>query len=273
MKLAKRPSRCFLCQQSESLLNSHVVPDFFIEQIERPLKTGNQGQIQPHVVIVRKKEKSSSRTYQSGSWEKKIGIKEKLFCFDCEQRISTWEHFTRELLYGNAPPPCFKKELGTSAIDELSFDPSRVKYFRDFRKVSVDYEKFKLFQMSLLFRAGIAQGQFFRNVTLGERHTEYLRSMLLAGNPGSTLDYPCTIVGLDDEIFSYEQMMEPPVVLKEDGIWTYRMTIGGYVWFFDVSSHAASPMAKLALREDGTFRLPILSGRPLLDRLHREFSS
>ncbi len=49
----------------------------------------------------------------------------------------------------------------------------------------VDYSKFKLFLMSLVWRAGAASGDFWETVKLGP-HEEKLRSRIRAGDPAST---------------------------------------------------------------------------------------
>jgi|SRR5271165_579596 len=53
-----------------------------------------------------------------------------------------------------------------------------VKYFRDCRQVSVDYKKFKLFELSILWRAGFEKRTWGRDVDLGPFQEE-LREHLL----------------------------------------------------------------------------------------------
>ena len=43
-------------------------------------------------------------------------------------------------------------EIGESIADQLGPHNAELKYFRDCRQVSVDYKKFKLFELSILWR-------------------------------------------------------------------------------------------------------------------------
>jgi hypothetical protein len=49
----------------------------------------------------------------------------------------------------------------------------------------------KLFQLSILWRASVAKGDFFSKVKLKPRHEEEIRKMLLNGEPGKEDRYPC----------------------------------------------------------------------------------
>lgn len=54
----------------------------------------------------------------------------------------------------------------------------------------LNYQLFKLFQLSVLRRAGVSSLQFFEKVQLG-KHEEVLRKLLLACDPGSAERYGC----------------------------------------------------------------------------------
>jgi hypothetical protein len=61
---------------------------------------------------------------------------------------------------------------------------------------TADYKKMKLFQLSILWRAAEATGEFFSAVILPTHHRERLRQMLLTENPGADHEYFCTMARL-----------------------------------------------------------------------------
>src|SRR6267154_734119 len=93
---------------------------------------------------------------QRGYWEKVSGIKEYLLCAACEARFSRYENYFRDFFYGNSPPPLKKLSVGMpfdlSAFIDLDPDILGAKL------VKVDYAQFKLFVLSLLWRASVAKG-------------------------------------------------------------------------------------------------------------------
>jgi len=56
----------------------------------------------------------------------------------------------------------------------------------------IDYAPFKLFQLSTLWCAAVAKGEFFSRVALGP-HGETVRQMLLGGDPGEPWQYGCLV--------------------------------------------------------------------------------
>jgi hypothetical protein len=77
---------------------------------------------------------------------------------DCEAKIGKWEDYARNVLYGRAPGPDIRKlDIGESITDRLGPRDMAAKYFRDLRQTTVDYKRFKLFELSILWRAGIEE--------------------------------------------------------------------------------------------------------------------
>ena len=87
-----------------------------------------------------------------------------MLCQSCETKLSKWETYARGLLTGGTLLQ-YRRE-GTITWVE-----------------GIDYSRFKLFQLSILWRAGVTTREFFSKVTLGP-HAERLREMLLAEDPG-----------------------------------------------------------------------------------------
>ena len=111
--------------------------------------------------------KISETNRQTGFWER-------LLCKRCEMKFSIYETYaTNHLLSAKLTPP-------TDSAHALEFLKIR------------DYPRLKLFLLSILWRVGVAAGDFFRGVNLGN-HANRLQQMLLTENPGEPDEYGCLI--------------------------------------------------------------------------------
>ncbi len=103
---------------------------------------------------------------------------------------------------------------------------------------NVDYVRMKLFQLSILFRAGVSQRAFFSKVRLGP-HEEKIRKMLTDEIPGAPEAYGCVPVAfLRKSGKLLTEMIPKPQSKKIDGHRTYSFLFAGCGWIFVVSSHA-----------------------------------
>lgn len=119
----------------------------------------------------------------------------------------------------------------------------------------LDYQLFKLFHLSVLFKAGVSNRSEFDMVKLGP-HTEKLRKMILSGDPGSARVYPVfgvLLTGDDDSV--YNEAISPPVLRRFEGHHYYTFIYCGAEWYFRISSHANSPLDGLAIQPDGALRM------------------
>ncbi|MDD4050334.1 MAG: hypothetical protein PHR28_00365 [candidate division Zixibacteria bacterium] len=193
---------CRLCKEIKPLCRSHIIPEFFYK---------------PMYDDQRRLLKISTAPEERTLFKQK-GITEKLLCFECEQHINEFEKVTKRLFFDN-------------------FDYLETAHPNMIRIRNLDYDKVKLFQMSLLWRAGIANDLFFENVNLGP-HEERIRKMLLESNPGEPFDYGCIIVGLrTEEKIGFDVILKPE--RGRIGPYNcYQFILGGCLWLFVVSNQA-----------------------------------
>lgn len=171
------------------------------------------------------------------------GIRERPLCKTCETRLSRYGKYARDLLM---------------TPERLVLPPPRGQVVNQ-----ADYKPFKLFQLSLLWRAHLSKHQLFVEVDLGPRHAERVRTMLDTENPGAAADYPCFLSVL---YFGGEQhagMMLQAHSGRTEGQRTYRLIFAGFHWMFVVSSHARyhRMASTLALQPNGQFHLHGFEGR------------
>ena len=195
---------CRLCRQEKPLRKSHIFPEWLYE----PLYDARNHRFNVISTNVRKR-KSTRPT----------GIYEKLFCDECEGKLSVWEGYARDIFY------C-----------------PQLKLIEDNRKIvfsKVQYVPFKLFQMSLLWRASITRRPEVPSIDLGP-HAERMRMMLFEKRPGKPYEYGSILLlpSIDQNLM--QQFLYPPELLptKIDSHTAYRASFGGMFWIFIVSNHS-----------------------------------
>lgn len=232
---------CRLCGQEGKLSLSHVVPAFMIRAVEHQKQKGEASL--PHVMHL--PAHGDVREVQGGSWERKAGVKEYLFCAACELKISGWESYAREFLYGRDPGQPKKQVLSARQIVGTGISPFGQP--ESVRVCQADYTKFKLFQMSLLYRAVIAPGDWGRRLLLSNRETARLRDMLNRADPGEQADFPCTMMSLDTEHLPLEGVAQTPYGIRQGKTVTNIYVVGGYIWMFEASRWHLTQLSQYAL--------------------------
>ncbi len=217
---------CSLCKEDRPLRQSHIFPEW----LYKPLYDDN------HRFFVLSTDVKKRR----GTRPK--GIYERLLCGECEHRFSTWEEYARSVFY----------ELPLRVTEE-----GRAVVFS-----GLQYTSFKLFQMSLIWRASIASRPEVPRIDLGP-HAERIRKMLFEGNPGEAYQYGSILMlpALSQELL--QQFVYPPERLptKIDGHTAYRAVFGGLFWLFIVSNHSSRVPHEVFLSETGN--LPVFKvGEP-----------
>lgn len=257
---------CKLCGLRKELRHSHIMPDFYIRNQEALIKTGSHGEAQPHSFVAITEPNVKDGWMQRNYWEKQLGWKEYLLCHDCEQRFGVHERKVRDFLYGNAAPPLKKLTLGRMGPSLPAGSPREI---LEIREVEIDYRELKLFQMSLLWRAGVAEGKFFRYLNLGQKHEKILRQFLANDDPGWEEDYPCMMFDLRFKGLDSEGFWQEPISCHDEdkGQMLYKIIIGGYAFMYSVSSHPASQQFHTCCaKPSGKMFLHVVRGDLFLER-------
>ena len=211
---------CRLCKENNPLRKSHIFPEW----LYKPLYDDH------HRFFVFSTEANKRR----GTRPK--GIYEKLLCNECEQRFSRWEGYARNVFF----------ELPLKVIED-----DRAVVFS-----GLEYTPFKLFQMSLIWRASIASRPEMHKIDLGP-HAEKIRKMLFEDRPGEVYEYGSILMlpALSQELM--QQFVYPPERLptKIDGHSAYRAVFGGLFCLFIVSNHSYRIPHEVFLSKNGN--LPV----------------
>ncbi len=163
------------------------------------------------------------------------GIREDLLCSSCENKLSVWEKYVYELL--------------NREIDNID---------TEFYRIKVDYKKFRLFQLSVLWRCAITSNKIL-HLELGNKHIERLRLMLITEDPGKEWQYPCLLFLLKLDNSPVKDLLYASEGNRIEGFRQYNIFYNGILWNYLVgsSTHRLKSLEKenAFLQKDGTLTI------------------
>jgi hypothetical protein len=233
------PVKCALCRQERPLRQSHVIPEFMYG----PLYD------QKHrFYSVSSVASKPNRMFQKG-------LRERLLCDECEQRLSPHERYAREVLLGNAATQPAPTPTG------LMFS-------------NLEYKPLKLFLMSLLWRLAVTSIPQYKGAVLGP-HLERLRSLVLTDDPADYLTFPAVVTGLTFDRRYIPDLIVPAFRTRIEGRWVWAFVITGLLfWFFVSNRQPPTNLWRGFLQPSGNFPLHVTDIRevPFLEQWCREIS-
>lgn len=208
---------CRLCGANKTLCKSHIIPEF----IYRPMYDEHHRFFSLDV----------DKAWGATPLQK--GLTERMLCPGCEQFLSGYEKYAADVMTGKS-----------SATLRQSHDHVWIS--------GLDYARFKLFLLSVLWRASVADHRFFKLVALGT-HEDKIKSMIIEERPGSSEEYGCIVIfsRLDGEDIA--DTMFNPEPFRWAGRRFHKFFFGGAGWcFYCDSQPATTHLRRLFLQEDGT---------------------
>jgi hypothetical protein len=162
---------CKLCHKDKPLIKKlHIIPDCMYQELYD--KNHKLISVNPKEYI---KGEGHVKNPSSGDYEGD------LLCCDCDNKIlGTYESYASKALFGDDSKfEDLPKAENHKGNNRVQFSICK----------NVDYKNFKLFLLSILWRASISKRDTFQYVSLGP-HEEILRKMIYKGNPGEIDEYP-----------------------------------------------------------------------------------
>lgn len=209
-----------MCRQTKLLHHSHIIPEF----LYKPLYNSN------HQFF-----RLSTGERPKKYFEQK-GVREWLLCGDCEGQFSVYETYAQKVIQG-----------GTE-IEVLTNAPNAYEF-------RVDYKKFKLFELSILWRVGVSSLPEFNNARLG-CHRKVLRKMLLEERPGDSSEYGCVLIWPISHRIIMDEIIHSMGMVRIKGVSCCRLTMAGMCWFFFLSKNIVDEGQRgLFLQNDGALRI------------------
>jgi hypothetical protein len=201
--------KCRLCLQEKTLIRtSHVIPSFMYKGILEKNKK----------IVELNLHNFNDATYRpTGIYDQHI------LCKECDnETIGGLESYAAKILYENQGVDLMIEE-GDEIINIM---------FK-----GIDYKKFKLFLLSILWRASLSRQQMFKEIELGSKYEEIIRKMIVEGNPKKKEDFPVCIIGLKSNENLALRTIVAPRRMKNDGNTSYMFFINGLFYWFNVSRY------------------------------------
>lgn len=193
---------CRLCNKEKTLCKSHIYPEYMYKHC-----------YDEHHKFIEFNAKDG--TYNK---RKSSGIYEYLLCRDCEGIIQKYEDYAKHIIYDKAKPYIYRNR---SCYTDKNYN----------------YNYFKLFILSLLWRASISSMTGFQQASLG-KYEENLRHILLNEIETPVNEFPCLIYqAYNGEEPADGTFMEiHPGKSKHDGKTIYHFIADGLFFFVAVGS-------------------------------------
>jgi hypothetical protein len=209
---------CRLCLQEKALLKkSHIIPEFMYEGLFD--ENHKMYSFKPQE---RAKGEGYVKRPSSGVYDRN------LLCASCDNVVlGKYETYGHKALYAKSLPP------GTG--------PTKTRFRTNEGLVgdhvkNIDYKNFKLFLLSILWRASISTQELFSEINLGV-HEDKIRNMILNCDPGEVEDYPIFFLSfLADKKFPKDFIAHPQKRKFTGGYTVYVFMIGGIIYNFYVNS-------------------------------------
>ena len=207
---------CRLCGREGPLCLSHIMPRF--------LYRGLQEGWTPRV------EGPKLGTLRPGQ------VKEYLLCGECEGQFQQWEQTAGTFYHGIC-------SLDAEALGEEV----------EFR--GLNYQRLKLFYLSVIWRASVSCHTAMTPVSLGKREV-LVETMVREANAGTTREFPVVGFVVRSSQEYRESLIAFPSKTRLCGMLAYCMYARGLAVYWMTSSQCWNrKIEERALREDGTWRL------------------
>jgi hypothetical protein len=211
-------ARCELCHRNQTLCQSHIIPEFL------------------YTSLYNDDSRMMGVTGLGGKGWKLVqrGIYEDLLCRDCESLLNERYEIPFQRQWTRRYP------LPDKAIEG------------DVVQAKFDYASFKLFHLSILFRAAVSTNAMFGAVKLG-RHLQILRHMVLESDQGRPDQYPIfatALINVRNEI--ERRVVMAPTMTRINGHHIYGFVFDGVLWWYSVSSTVNRDFIDIGLQSDGS---------------------
>jgi hypothetical protein len=226
-----KSGKCRLCGNVKLLLNkSHIIPDSlykYVFNLDHSLIKFESHKKNPYIP-------NYTRHY-NGEFEGGI------LCQNCDNVIlgQNLEDYGSKIFVEKILNPNFRSKKNQE--NEVNFDTLS----------KIDYQKFKVYLLSILWRMSICNRSFFKGVELGV-HEFKLRKMILNEDPGRVEEYPFILFDCNDKELNLNGCIAAPVRLLQDSIVSYSVLIGGIIIIFKLTENEKTPsVLKHTLKPNG----------------------
>ena len=208
--------QCKLCQEEKELIKkSHIIPDFMYQGLY-----DEKHRLRKITPLKYVKGEKKVELPQTGEYEGNI------LCKKCDNEIiGRLESYASSAIYG-------KTKLAYNENPIIEFFKIENDIFLN-KVTNIDYTKFKLFLLSILWRSHISSQEFFKEINLGD-NAETIRRMILDGNPDEKMIFPSLyFTFIMDSNVSNNIVAQPSIIkMQENKVAVF--IIHGFIYLFHI---------------------------------------
>ncbi|QJB29904.1 hypothetical protein HF329_00710 [Chitinophaga oryzae] len=229
-------SSCLLCGKRAKLLRkSHIIPDFMYKGLFDETD---------RMMFMSLNDFSKHKYVQTGYYDKYI------LCSDCDNgRIGGWEKYAAAVLYGGGTKSLcnIEKRFVNEEMDTLFV-------------TGISYQRFKLFLLSILWRAHTSQNKFFKQICIPDLEPA-LRNALVTDNAGADDDFKVGILGIKGYDGNLANFVMNPDMRRIEGSNFAHFMVSGFIYFIELKKNGGFQLLeRFYLKQSGELEIPIISG-------------
>lgn len=197
---------CLLCDEKKTLIEAHIIPEFFYKNLGlyEPDKKG-QGRIHA-ATIIKDKFNINKKGIPKGIYDKNI------LCKCCDNFINEeYEYYSKQLLFDNSE----KNTDNTNGT--ITF-------------LNIDYIKFKLFVLSMFWKASISKRTEFKNMKFPNDIENLIKKMIINKDAGSPNEFPIILFYLYAPDLLSGTMTDIKSI-NNNGVLSYAFIAGGMLFY------------------------------------------
>jgi hypothetical protein len=225
---------CKLCLEYKPLIGkSHIYPQFLYQGVFD----------ETNRTVFQHLEKDSHKFYQTGFYDKHI------LCEHCDNVIlGSLERYASSVFYH------------ANSSDSLRITETREQLDLAIMHVqNIDYKKFKLFVLSLLWKAHVSSNAFFKEVDVSQIEPE-LRSMIFNNNLAEDNNYQLSITRIDRPNGKAIDIIPNPQVNLDQKLKVAIFIIGGFIYSIELEKDSGFAFfPKFSLKPSNEILIPRLS--------------
>jgi hypothetical protein len=222
--------KCKLCLQEKDLLKkSHIISNFMYKDLYD----------EKHTLVKVNLATNKESIVQSGEYEKDI------LCKHCDNVVlGQLEGYGKNVLHGG-------NIKGISTVNEKN--QNGVSWIRC---NGIDYKKFKLFLLSILWRCSISSNDYYNSVKLGP-FEEIIREMIIKNDAKRQMDFPCIISTYrQNKNLPHQIISQPRKSRNNAGKTMYSIIIEGFLYTFIVTLDNKDDFVKeIVINEEGEIKI------------------
>lgn len=183
---------CRLCESEKPLIDAHIIPRSIYEEVK--------GERDSYVFVVKNTKDSHAKRSRTGLYDKEI------LCKECDNYLGKLDHYGKNFIFNwnmDANP------IVTPANEIIGFEI-----------VKFDYEKLKLFFLSILWRASISTLEYFSSIQLA-KYENLLRHHIREGDPGRFDEFPVILTRYKD--VDTRLTMSQPIWMRLQQVRYYKL--------------------------------------------------